>query len=193
MHWSKHFIALLIYRSVGRCQMRSRLRASCQASSVSWSLGTRVSVTHTSYELHENRFTYCSWMLFSNDPIHCQSTYTEQGHSWSGCSTSSWASGQAVCQHTYFNQVYSVFFDVFSAEMLHGLQSRRPQILCNLTAIEAMTQSRYAAKLCRKKTERIQRLEAAEYDGYLLSIFSMQETHMDWFVGAPWFTCRAKL
>lgn len=102
--------------------MRSRLRASCQASSVSWSLGTRVSVTHTSYELHENRFTYCSWMLFSNDPIHCQSTYTEQGHSWSGCSTSSWASGQAVCQHTYFNQVqavcYSVFFDVFSAEML---------------------------------------------------------------------------
>ena len=37
--------------------MRSRLRASCQASSVSWSLGARVSVKHTSYELHEIRFT----------------------------------------------------------------------------------------------------------------------------------------
>ena len=145
-------------------------------------------------------------MLFSNDPIHCQSTYTEQGHSWSGCSTSSWASGQAVCQHTYFNQIqavcYSVFFDVFSAEMLlhplaklsrlTGSRVEGHRFYATSLHIEAMTQSRYAAKLCRKKTERIQRLEAAEYDGYLLSIFSMQEARMDWFVGAPWFTCRAK-
>ena len=137
--------------------MRSRLRASCQASSVSWSLGARVSVKHTSYELHEIRFTVRG-CCFRTIPSIVKALIPNRVTVGVDAVHRAGLVGKHIRILIKFKQYVTLFFFrcIFSRNApasscetisLDGLQSRRPQILCNLTAIEAMTQSRYAAKL----------------------------------------------
>ena len=98
--------------------MRSRLRASCQASSVSWSLGARVSVKHTSYELHEIRFTVRG-CCFRTIPSIVKALIPNRVTVGVDAVHRAGLVGKHIRILIKFKQYVTLFFsDVFSAEML---------------------------------------------------------------------------